>query len=240
MNNKFDELTKSLAQSVSRRAALKKFGSCIAHIAMLASLSLHVMAANPASITSSVADSPGDAVFPFDLYDGPVPPWIDVVQSSVTLNRGVFHFEIKVSADIPVNGDPGLSPPVNHLGSTFGIQTDRKTAEHFNFFGQQRSYYFNFLVGALYVIGDPGIGLGPGWRGFMLGPNGFVEIPLVIRGDTYILETSAASLGNPTSFNWVVASECDPVPVPDERNKSLLIVDYAPDNGYASWPPAQP
>jgi len=26
MNNKFDELTKSLAQSVTRRAALKKFG----------------------------------------------------------------------------------------------------------------------------------------------------------------------------------------------------------------------
>ena len=27
MNNKFDELTKGLAQSVTRRAALKKFGS---------------------------------------------------------------------------------------------------------------------------------------------------------------------------------------------------------------------
>jgi len=26
MNNKFDELTKGLAQSVTRRAALKKFG----------------------------------------------------------------------------------------------------------------------------------------------------------------------------------------------------------------------
>jgi hypothetical protein len=26
MNNKFDELTKSMAQSVTRRAALKKFG----------------------------------------------------------------------------------------------------------------------------------------------------------------------------------------------------------------------
>ena len=26
MNNKFDELTKNLAQSVTRRAALKKFG----------------------------------------------------------------------------------------------------------------------------------------------------------------------------------------------------------------------
>jgi len=34
MNNKFDELTKSLAQSVTRRAALKKFGLGLAGMAM--------------------------------------------------------------------------------------------------------------------------------------------------------------------------------------------------------------
>jgi len=34
MNNKFDELTKSLAQSVSRRAALKKFGVGVAGMAL--------------------------------------------------------------------------------------------------------------------------------------------------------------------------------------------------------------
>jgi len=34
MNNKFDELTKSLAQSVTRRAALKKFGFGIAGMAL--------------------------------------------------------------------------------------------------------------------------------------------------------------------------------------------------------------
>jgi hypothetical protein len=34
MNNKFDELTKSLAQSVTRRAALKKFGAGLAGIAL--------------------------------------------------------------------------------------------------------------------------------------------------------------------------------------------------------------
>jgi hypothetical protein len=33
MNNKFDELTKSLAQSVTRRAALKKFGVALAGMA---------------------------------------------------------------------------------------------------------------------------------------------------------------------------------------------------------------
>jgi hypothetical protein len=34
MNNKFDELTKSLAQSVSRRSALKRFGVGLAGMAL--------------------------------------------------------------------------------------------------------------------------------------------------------------------------------------------------------------
>ena len=34
MNNQFDELTKSLAQSVTRRAALKKFGLVLAGMAL--------------------------------------------------------------------------------------------------------------------------------------------------------------------------------------------------------------
>ena len=35
MNNKFDELTKSMAQSVTRRAALKKFGVGLAGMALV-------------------------------------------------------------------------------------------------------------------------------------------------------------------------------------------------------------
>jgi len=34
MNDKFDELTKNLAQSVTRRGALKKFGTSLAAIAL--------------------------------------------------------------------------------------------------------------------------------------------------------------------------------------------------------------
>jgi hypothetical protein len=34
MNNKFDELTKGIAQSVTRRAALKKFGLGLAGVAL--------------------------------------------------------------------------------------------------------------------------------------------------------------------------------------------------------------
>jgi len=37
MNNRFDELTKNMAQSVTRRAALKKFGAGIAGMAVACS-----------------------------------------------------------------------------------------------------------------------------------------------------------------------------------------------------------
>jgi hypothetical protein len=42
MNNKFDELTKSLAQSVTRRGALKKFGVSLAGVALAGALALPV------------------------------------------------------------------------------------------------------------------------------------------------------------------------------------------------------
>src|SRR5215471_16808435 len=163
MNTTFDELTRSRTQSVTRRTALTapRRGSIrLFHLALALALALPVSAANPDSLTSSVNDAAGDAVFPFQLYDGPVPPWIDVVEASVTLTRGVFHFEIKVNANIPANGDPGLNPPVNHLGITFLIQTDLATAGRTRIFGQPERYRFNFLVGALYSVEDSGVGLG--------------------------------------------------------------------------------
>lgn len=72
----------------------------------------------------------------------------------------------------------------------------------------------------------------------MLDVNTFtaVPVPLVIRGDTLIFEASAALLGNPSSFQWAVGCECDPVTIPDEKRKSVLMVDFVPDHDYASWP----
>jgi len=32
------------------------------------------------------------------------------------------------------------------------------------------------------------------------------------------------------------ASECDPAPIPEEKHKSALLVDFAPDHGVANWP----
>src|SRR5436190_10919159 len=46
MNNKFDELTKSLAQSVTRRAALRKFGAGVV-AAIVASLGVGKSSAAP-------------------------------------------------------------------------------------------------------------------------------------------------------------------------------------------------
>src|SRR5215472_8919674 len=44
MNNKFDELTKSMAQSVTRRAAMKKFGIGLAGMVLAFALSLPAVA----------------------------------------------------------------------------------------------------------------------------------------------------------------------------------------------------
>ena len=125
------------------------------------------------------------------------------------------------------------------MGPVFGILSDRKTAvSGFNFFGQNDSYSFNFLVGAVYFFADSGVGLPLGWTGFLLDLNEgtVVALPMKIQGDTISFETSAASLGNPSSFLWAVASECHGAPEPEEKNKTQIMADFAPDHDYAGWP----
>ena len=237
MSAQFNKLTRSTTQSVTRPAALKKFRFGLTALALAASLARPAAGAGPAS-TASVADPAGDAVFPDDLYGSAlVPPYLDVIEASISLTRGVFHFEIKMSVAIPANADPGFAPSVNHLGGTFGILTNPKTAGHYNFVGQKGKYEFNFLVGAAYSVQDSGVGLPLGWSAFLAGPNGFSEIPLAIRGDTLVFETGAESLGNPSSFAWAVGCECDPVLITEEHHRSVIMVDYVPDHGYANWPP---
>jgi len=51
MNNKFDELTKSMAQSVTRRAALRKFGVALAGMALACFGLANKAEANPKSQT---------------------------------------------------------------------------------------------------------------------------------------------------------------------------------------------
>ena len=238
MTNQFDELTKSMAQSVTRRAALKKFGVGLAGMALAALLALPTRAEAPLPATSTVVDSAGDAIFPYDLYGAPVPPYLDLVRASVSASRETLHFEMQMNAAIPDNADPGFTPSVNHLGATFGLLTDPATAvSGISFFGHNQSYKFNYYLGALYSVSDSGAGLGLGWRGFLIDLRTFtaVEIPLKIRKDTFILEVPAALLGNPGTMDWVAATECDPVTIPEEKRKGAVLVDFAPDHDYATW-----
>ena len=57
-----------------------------------------------------------------------------------------------------------------------------------------------------------------------------------IQGDTISFETDAASLGDPGSFQWTVATEFHAVPEPDEKKKTRIMADFAPDHDYANWP----
>ena len=239
MNNPFDELTKGLAQSVTHRAALKQCGVGLAGMALALMLGLPSEATDPKVQTSTVLDPAGDAEFPTDLFGGPVPPYLDMVKASVIYSRDIFQFEVQVNAPIPNDPSPDFTTIVNHLGPVFGILTNRKTSvPGFSFFGQNDSYRFNFLVGAVYSFADSGVGLPLGWTGLLIDFNTFtvVAIPMKIQGDTLSFEISAASIGNPSSLQWVVASECHPVPVPEEKRKSMIMADFAPDHDYASWP----
>ena len=158
MNNQFDKITKGLAQSVTRRAALKKFGVAVAGLALGLMLVLPSTATDTKEQTSTVLDPAGDAVFPTDLFTAPVPPYLDMVRASVSYSRGIFHFEVQMNAPIPANPSPDFTTAVNHLGPVFGLLTDRKTSlSGFSFFGQNDSYRFNFLVGAVYFAADGGI-----------------------------------------------------------------------------------
>jgi hypothetical protein len=238
MNNKFDELTRSLAQSFTRRAHIKKFAPGVAGMVLAGLLTMPAHADPPAQ-TVTVLDPAGDAVFPNDLYGAPVPPYLDMIRASVSYSRGVFHFEVQMNAQIPDNPSPDFASSINHMGPVFGILSERKTSvSGFNFFGQNDSYRFNYLVGAVYFFADSGVGLPLGWTGFITDLNTFtvLAIPMTIRGDTLSFETSAASLGNPSSFQWVVASEWHTASEPEEKNKTQIMVDFAPDRDYASWP----
>ena len=238
-SNQFDKLTKSLARSAAFRSVLKQFTLVFAGLALALLLALPSAATDPKTQTSTVFDPAGDAVFPNDLFGAPVPPYLDMVRASVSYSRGVFHFEVQMNAPIPDNPSPDFTTIPNHMGPVFGILSDRKTAlSGFNFFGQNESYSFNLLVGAVYFFADSGVGLPLGWTGFLLDFNKstVVALPMRIQGDTISFETSAASLGNPSSFLWTVASECHGAPETEEKNKTQIMADFAPDHDYASWP----
>jgi len=97
MNNKFDELTKSLTQSVTRRAALKKFGVGLAGVALacfaLPSVSL--------AQTSVVCDPAGDATYAGAKGGPKIPAWLDIVQSEITDAGSDIHFTLTLNAAIP-------------------------------------------------------------------------------------------------------------------------------------------
>ena len=98
MNNRFDELTRSLAQSVTRRAALKKFGARLASVALVCLGLMNVAEAQ----TSIVCDPAGDAIFGNGKGGPQVPDWLDIVQATITDAGDSILFTLTVNAPIPL------------------------------------------------------------------------------------------------------------------------------------------
>ncbi len=98
MNNKFDELTKSMAQSVTRRGALKKFGVGLAGMA----LACFGMGQIALAQTSIVCDSAGDPRFAGVLRGPAVPPWLDIARADVSDDSaGNILFTLTLHGPVP-------------------------------------------------------------------------------------------------------------------------------------------
>jgi len=98
MNNKFDELTKSMAQSVARRRALKNFSLSLAGV-MLVCLGLATRAQAQMSVT---CDPAGDSIFGNGKGGPQVPDWLDIVTGTITDAGDSILFVMRVNAPIPL------------------------------------------------------------------------------------------------------------------------------------------
>ena len=97
MINKLDELTKSLAQSVTHCAAGKKFGLALAGLILTCFALPNVSLAQ----TSVVCDPTGDATYAGAKGGPKIPAWLDIVQSEVTDAGSDIHFTLTLNAAVP-------------------------------------------------------------------------------------------------------------------------------------------
>src|SRR5437660_9057088 len=90
MNNKFDELTKGLAQSVTRRAALKKFGVGLAGMALACFGLVNAVEAQ----TSVVCDRAGGATCVYGKGCAQFSGWLGLVRALITCSGDSFWFTL--------------------------------------------------------------------------------------------------------------------------------------------------
>src|SRR5436189_1707219 len=116
MNNQFDELTKSLTQSVTRRAALKKFGVGLAGMALaFFGLASHAVAA-PTFVT---LDYPGAVFTAADDINanGQISGWY--IDPSGVFHGFVLDNGLYTSIDFPGAGHTSVLG-LNALGDVVG------------------------------------------------------------------------------------------------------------------------
>jgi hypothetical protein len=92
----FDEFTRQMDQSATRRTALKKFG--VRGLALICLCFVNTMSAQ----TSVVCDPAGDAIFGNGKGGPQVPDWLDVVQATINDAGDSILFTLTVNAPIPL------------------------------------------------------------------------------------------------------------------------------------------
>jgi hypothetical protein len=96
MNSKFNELTNSLAQSVTRRNALRKLGAGTAALVLTCFL-----ASSSLAQTTVVCDAAGDPTWAGAKGGPKIPAWLDIVQTDVSDAGSDIHFTLTLAGAIP-------------------------------------------------------------------------------------------------------------------------------------------
>jgi hypothetical protein len=99
MNNQSNELTKGLAQAITRRTPLKKLGLAVANSA----LACCALAGVSFAQTSVVCDPAGDTTYAGAKGGPKIPAWLDIVQTEVTDTGNDIHFTLTLNAAIPAS-----------------------------------------------------------------------------------------------------------------------------------------
>jgi hypothetical protein len=98
MNNQFDEQTKNLGQSVTRRTTLKKFALGLTGVALVCL----GFATRAQAQTSEVCDPVGDAAYNNGNGGPPIPDWLDLTKGTVLDEGDSILFTMRVNAPIPL------------------------------------------------------------------------------------------------------------------------------------------
>jgi hypothetical protein len=231
--NQFKELTKSVAQSVTRRRALKKFGLGFAGMA----LAWFGLTSTVLAQTSVVCDPGGDAIHGSGKGGPKVPDWLDLTQADITDAGDNILFTLTVNAPIPLKPAWENAAEGGQFWWSFRLIDDINAL---TFVSNGCLQANGQTVPAVYCLDLIWSVQAANFRARLLDDTSCTEtpIPMVFSADrsqvsmlvSKALFTNAALIPNPNSFQFL--AEIVVWKANQNGNTSLHILDTAPSQNW--------